>query len=145
MFSWDKKKVVVTGAGGFIGSHLVERLLELGAQVTAFVRYNSRNDAGVLEYIGEKKRDLRIVSGEIRELETVRNLVRGADAEVIFHLAALVGIPSARSGSRILVCCQPHCPRLKSLKPPSTQARRRYHAPCTCSGGKSVTITQASS
>lgn len=93
MIPWNKTKVVVTGAGGFIGSHLVERLLELGAQVTAFVRYNSRNDAGVLEYIGEKKRDLRIVSGEIRELETVRNLVNGAEADVIFHLAALVGIP----------------------------------------------------
>ena len=89
--SWENKKVVVTGAGGFIGSHLVERLLELGAEVTAFVRYNSRNDAGVLDFIGDRKRELKVVSGEIRELETVRNLTRGAD--VVFHLAALVGIP----------------------------------------------------
>ena len=89
--SWENKKVVVTGAGGFIGSHLVERLLELGAEVTAFVRYNSRNDAGVLDFIGDRKRELKVVSGEIRELETVRNLTQAAD--VVFHLAALVGIP----------------------------------------------------
>jgi NAD dependent epimerase/dehydratase len=88
---WKNTKVVVTGAAGFIGSHLVERLLELGADVTAFVRYNSRNDAGLLEILGEKKKDIRIVSGEIRELETVRKVVAGAD--VVFHLAALVGIP----------------------------------------------------
>src|SRR5260370_6071707 len=89
--SWENKKVVVTGAGGFIGSHLVDSLLELGAVVTAFVRYNSRNDAGVLDFIGDRKRELKVVSGEIRELETVRNLTQGAD--VVFHLAALVGIP----------------------------------------------------
>jgi NAD dependent epimerase/dehydratase len=88
---WKNTKVVVTGAAGFIGSHLVEHLLELGADVTAFVRYNSRNDAGLLEILGEKKKDIRIVSGEIRELETVRKVVAGAD--VVFHLAALVGIP----------------------------------------------------
>ncbi len=91
MENWDKAKVVVTGAGGFIGSHLVERLTALGADITAFVRYNSRNDAGALKFVEEKKKELRIVYGDIRELETVRNLVKGAD--VIFHLAALVGIP----------------------------------------------------
>jgi len=91
MSYWRNARVVVTGAGGFIGSHLVERLLELEADVTAFVRYNSRNDPGVLDLIGEQRRALHIVSGEIRELETVRRLVK--DADVIFHLAALVGIP----------------------------------------------------
>jgi dTDP-glucose 4,6-dehydratase len=91
MSHWDNAKVVVTGAGGFIGSHLVERLLELGSDVTAFVRYNSRNDPGVLEVVGERKQRLHLVPGEIRELETVRRLVKGADT--IFHLAALVGIP----------------------------------------------------
>jgi NAD dependent epimerase/dehydratase len=88
---WEKTKVVVTGAGGFIGSHLVERLLALGAEVTAFVRYNSRNDAGLLRMLGQKQKDIRIVRGEIRELETVRTITMGAD--VVFHLAALVGIP----------------------------------------------------
>ncbi len=91
MISWKNTSVVVTGAGGFIGSHLVERLVDLGARVTAFVRYNSRNDAGVLELIGDKRQQLQIVAGDIRDLETVRSLVH--DAEVIFHLAALVGIP----------------------------------------------------
>jgi NAD dependent epimerase/dehydratase len=91
VISWDKTSVVVTGAGGFIGSHLVEALLRLGAQVTAFVRYNSRNDSGLLQLIGEKTSQLRIVAGDIRDLETVRNVVK--EAEVVFHLAALVGIP----------------------------------------------------
>jgi dTDP-glucose 4,6-dehydratase len=91
MDSWKNVRVVVTGAGGFIGSHLVQRLLELGSQVTGFVRYNSRNDRGGLEFIGEDKRNLKIVAGEIRELETVRGLMK--DADVVFHLAALVGIP----------------------------------------------------
>ena len=91
MADWDKRKVVVTGAGGFIGSHLVERLLELGADVTAFVRYNSRNDRGVLGLDGGRGRPVRVVAGEIRELATVRRLVK--DADVVFHLAALVGIP----------------------------------------------------
>ena len=89
--TWKRTKVVVTGAGGFIGSHLVERLLALGAEVTAFVRYNSRNDAGLLEILGEKQKEIRVVSGEIRELETVRKVTKSAD--VVFHLAALVGIP----------------------------------------------------
>lgn len=89
--TWKNTKVVVTGAGGFIGSHLVERLLDVGAEVTAFVRYNSRNDTGLLELLGEKRKAIRIVSGEIRELETVRKVTKAAD--IIFHLAALVGIP----------------------------------------------------
>src|ERR1700681_2933771 len=89
--TWKNKKVVVTGAGGFIGSHLVERLLDVGAEVTAFVRYNSRNDMGLLELLGDKRKEIRIVAGEIRELETVRKVTKAAD--MIFHLAALVGIP----------------------------------------------------
>jgi NAD dependent epimerase/dehydratase len=89
--NWRVKKIVVTGAGGFIGSHLVERLLALGADVTAFLRYNSRNDMGLLSLLKEKTPDIRTVSGDIRDLETVRILTRGAD--VIFHLAAHVGIP----------------------------------------------------
>jgi NAD dependent epimerase/dehydratase len=88
---WAGKSVLVTGAGGFIGSHLVDRLLELGAQVTAFVRYNSRNDAGLLELLGERKREIRIVFGDIHDLVAVRHTSQ--DVQVIFHLAALIGIP----------------------------------------------------
>ncbi|GAB4264473.1 NAD-dependent 4,6-dehydratase LegB [Thermincola ferriacetica] len=84
------KKVLVTGAGGFIGSHLTERLVELGAEVTAFVRYNSRNYWGWLEESCYLK-DIRVVNGDIRDYDSVRSAAKGA--EVIFHLAALIGIP----------------------------------------------------
>lgn len=89
--TWSGKNVVVTGAGGFIGSHLVERLLALGANVTAFVRYNSRNDPGFLGLLESRTKDIRIVPGDIRDPEAVRNALEGAGA--VFHLAALVGIP----------------------------------------------------
>ena len=88
---WDGRRVVVTGAGGFIGSHLVECLLERGAEVTAFVRYNSRTDPGLIGRLPSDLPNVRIVHGDITEAETVRDLIRGA--EVVFHLAALVGIP----------------------------------------------------
>jgi dTDP-glucose 4,6-dehydratase len=88
---WPGKKVLVTGAGGFIGSHLVDRLLELGASITAFVRYNSRNDAGFLELLGERKKEVCIVYGDIRDLVAMRHVSQGMDT--IFHLAASIGIP----------------------------------------------------
>src|SRR5574340_640866 len=86
--NWNGTDVVVTGAAGFIGSHLVDRLLELGANVTAFARYNSRNDAGFLAPASEH---LHIVLGDIRDPEAVREAL--SDASVVFHMAALVGIP----------------------------------------------------
>jgi NAD dependent epimerase/dehydratase len=86
---WNSRKVLVTGAGGFIGSHLTERLLAEGASVRAFVRYNSRNDLGFLTDV--KSDRLEVIKGDIRDLETVRGAARNVN--VIFHLAALVGIP----------------------------------------------------
>ena len=90
--NWENKKVLVTGAGGFIGSHLTELLVELGARVTAFVRYNSRNDSGFLEDFSDKtKGRLTVFYGDLQELNTVEEAVKGQ--RVVFHLGALPGIP----------------------------------------------------
>jgi dTDP-glucose 4,6-dehydratase len=81
---------LVTGAGGFIGSHLVEGLLARGSSVVAFVHYNSRGGLGWLEEIRHEPR-LRIVAGDIRDYDTVAEAMTGC--ERVYHLAALIGIP----------------------------------------------------
>lgn len=82
--------VLITGAGGFIGSHLCEALVEKGCDVKAFVRYNSRNFWGWLE-TSPYKEDLEITSGDIRDYDSVKDTMKGID--IVFHLAALIGIP----------------------------------------------------
>lgn len=86
------KKVIVTGADGFIGSHLVERLLEEGCQVKAFAYYNSFNSWGWLDTLPkEKLSQIEVVTGDIRDPYGVKNALQGI--EVVFHLAALIAIP----------------------------------------------------
>jgi len=88
--SWSSKKVLVTGAGGFIGSHLTERLVELGADVTALVRYTSTGTWGWLDR-SPLKDQVNVVLGDIRDHDAVLRLMDGI--ETVFHLAALIGIP----------------------------------------------------
>ena len=89
---FDKKRVLVTGADGFIGSHLTEALVELGAEVTAFVYYNSANSWGWLDTAPRSTCDsLHVFTGDIRDPNGVRHAIAGH--EYVFHLAALIGIP----------------------------------------------------
>jgi NAD dependent epimerase/dehydratase len=92
MMNWAKKRVLVTGAGGFIGSRLVARLVALGVRVRALMRYNSRNDWGLLEVLPpEVRAALEIRPGDITDPFWTLRQVEGC--EVIFHLAALIAIP----------------------------------------------------
>lgn len=86
----DGLKILVTGAGGFIGSHLTERLAEEGHEVRAFVRYNSSSSWGWLND-SPVKNEIEILSGDIRDMDGVRRAMGGCAA--VFHLAALIGIP----------------------------------------------------
>jgi dTDP-glucose 4,6-dehydratase len=90
--NWQNKKVLVTGAGGFIGSHLAESLVGLGAPVRAFIRYNSRNDHGYLDtFPPEIRNSVEIYWGDLKDPNAVRKAVHGVD--IVFHLGALIAIP----------------------------------------------------
>ena len=88
--NWTGKRVLVTGAGGFIGSHLAERLAELGAHTRAMVRYTSNGNWGWLDS-SPRKGDMQVVLGDIRDRDSVREAMR--DVDHVFHLAALIAIP----------------------------------------------------
>src|SRR5436309_1243858 len=83
--------VLVTGAGGFIGSHLVEELLERGQRVRALLRYTSVGGTGFLDAITQRRERLDVVLGDIRDARAVRQAAAGCRR--IYHLAALIGIP----------------------------------------------------
>ncbi|MBW7959008.1 MAG: SDR family NAD(P)-dependent oxidoreductase [Candidatus Promineofilum sp.] len=88
----DGKRVLVTGAGGFIGSQLVESLVLGGANVRAFVRYNSRGDSGLLRQLPiDVVRELDVVAGDLRDTAAVDRAVR--DIDLVFHLGAIISIP----------------------------------------------------
>ena len=86
------KKILITGADGFIGSHLTEALVNQGYDVRAFVYYNSFNSYGWLDSIsGETKNKIEFFAGDIRDPNGVKEAMKGVD--IVFHLAALIAIP----------------------------------------------------
>jgi dTDP-glucose 4,6-dehydratase len=92
MKTWQNQHVLVTGAGGFIGSHLVEKLAQDGARVKAFVRYNSRGDPGLISMLPpEITEKLDIIAGDLRDLPALISAMQ--DVDCVFHLGALIAIP----------------------------------------------------
>ncbi|MFC4601584.1 NAD-dependent 4,6-dehydratase LegB [Cohnella hongkongensis] len=86
------KRITVTGADGFIGSHLAERLVREGHRVTAFVLYHARHDWGWIDEMPKEIREqIEVIPGDLRDYQSVKRAVAGA--EVVFHLAALISIP----------------------------------------------------
>jgi NAD dependent epimerase/dehydratase len=88
--SWTNRSVLVTGAGGFIGSHLTERLANEGANVRALIHYNSAGTHGWLEDSSVVK-DIQLIAGDICDRDRLREAMQGVS--VVFHLAALIAIP----------------------------------------------------
>ena len=98
----SNKKVYVTGADGFIGSHLVEELVKNGAKVKSLVYYNSWNEIGWLKDIKKEiLSDIEIIKGDIRDSDLIRRSIKGSD--IVFHLASLIAIPYSYDAPRSYV------------------------------------------
>lgn len=92
MGDWNARKVLVTGAGGFIGSHLVEQLVRTGAHVRAFVRYTSSGQAGLLQQLSpDLLAQVELIFGDLRDQDAVRRAMNGM--QKVMHLGALIAIP----------------------------------------------------
>jgi NAD dependent epimerase/dehydratase len=92
MGSLSSRPVLVTGAGGFIGGHVVSRLVAEGARVRGFVRYNSRNERGTLDWLDpEISAEVDVVAGDLRDVESVAGATDGM--EIVLHLGAQIAIP----------------------------------------------------
>ena len=87
---WHSQTMLITGAGGFIGSHLTERLVALGVKTRGLVHYNSAGSWGWLDSSSVKD-DIEVISGDVRDRDSIRRATKGVD--IVFHLAALVAIP----------------------------------------------------
>jgi nucleoside-diphosphate-sugar epimerase len=97
--SWKGKRVLVTGAAGFIGSHLSEKLIQLGARVRAFIRYNSMNSCGLIDAIPEEtRRGIEIYRGDLLDEFSIQRAIEGT--EIVFHMAALPSIPYSHYNPR---------------------------------------------
>ncbi|MDD3288021.1 MAG: GDP-mannose 4,6-dehydratase, partial [Alphaproteobacteria bacterium] len=100
--NFDRKKVFVTGADGFIGSHVVEALVKSGAKVRGLVYYNSWNHFGWLEDLSpDILKSVELFPGDVRDTERVREGVKGSD--YVFHLSSLIAIPYSYAAPRSYV------------------------------------------
>jgi dTDP-glucose 4,6-dehydratase len=89
---WENVQVLVTGAGGFIGSHLAEAMATRGARVRAFVHYNSRGDIGLLRQLHPRiLSQIEMIAGDLRDPQFTKEALKGI--EVVYHLGALISIP----------------------------------------------------
>jgi len=85
-------KILITGAGGFIGSHLTEELVRQGEEIRAFVRYNSRDERGLLEDLPKEiQNQIEVIPGDLKDPDGIKKAVKGCSK--VFHLGALIAIP----------------------------------------------------